>query len=421
MVVRRTLKCTSCESRVITRTQLGHKDRQEHTFTCPYCGVRISFILDLNQKKGKWSFRKPQNAKWVNSEKGAVKVIAFSDEILVPTEMQSFSPFLETFSNFSSSKEFKAYRQDEGLRQGWVREVFPYCERCRIHYERGNWELFDKESPPSKGQHLSATNRLIDLYNCLQGGFSKFTLNTRGSHDRVMQRLTLAQTMAPALFAALTVKFLGSGRIRRLWTEIANVRRCFMENYDALQPLLQMRYWREDTRNPEAFKLSDKRFEALRQLYIDCFETLCRLLTLVVAVEAIIHHNSLLIPTRKESIDLDKFEQLKNSNKRDFIQKYPIGDMFLPVIDTDLRNGIGHNSAHYDPEFDLIMLYDTKDPGNITNYISYTEFCNRVLGLFGTFETGGNVSPYDSYFPRRSIVELLELVHVYQNPHSQPR
>ncbi len=57
---------------------------------------------------------------------------------------------------------------------------------------------------------------------------------------------------------------------------------------------------------------------------------------------------------------MQDFEKLPNANKRHFIAKYPIEDLFLAVIDTAFRNGIGHHSAHYEAETDEIVLYDTK-------------------------------------------------------------
>ncbi len=61
--------------------------------------------------------------------------------------------------------------------------------------------------------------------------------------------------------------------------------------------------------------LSDKRFNELRQLYIDCFETLFRLLVLVKGFEVIILHRKLEIPTKKGSMNLEQFEQLPNARR----------------------------------------------------------------------------------------------------------
>jgi hypothetical protein len=346
--------------------------------------VTITYAIDLDQENAKWSFNEPTNAKWVKSEKGAIKTLTFSDEVPVPVDMgQMFSPFLATWWNIQDQD---AYRKDEGLRQLFVLSDFGYTERCRVHFERGNWQLFDKELQPRSGKPLSVTNRLIDLYNAYTAGFSKFTLNGRGRHDRVRQRLTLARNIEPKLYKQLAAQLLASGVIRKLWHEIAAIRCAFIEIYPQIQSLLQMRYWRPELQDLGKFKISDKKFNELRQLYIDCFETLCRLMVVTAGIETIIHYQELLIPTRKGKMSLDEFGALPNASKVIHLQKYPINDLFVPALDTAFRNSIGHHSAHYDASNDSVTFYDSKNPGVISRTMSYTEFCDKVVTLFAAFE-----------------------------------
>lgn len=364
---------------------MGHKEQQEHSFPCPACGVLLSFVLDLDQKEGKFKFREPKNAKWADSEDGALSTLTFSDEILIPVDMQGmFSPHVMTFSNY---EDHEAYRKDETLRQIFVTKLSPLAERCRVHFERGNWHLFDKESPSPTGEPQTIRGRLVDLYNAFHAGFSKFTLNSRGKYDRILQRLTYAEACAPALYSKLAEGLLSSGRILRLWNEIATIRRSMIEKYNSIQPLYQIYYWRKELRNLDAFQLSDKKFDSLlRQLYIDCFETICRLMVPAIGIEAIILYKSLEIPTKKGVMSLDEFEGLRNANKKEHLQKYPIGDLFGPVIDTELRNGVGHNSAHFEKETDQIILYDSKGAALLSRRMGYSEFCDHVVKLFAAFE-----------------------------------
>ena len=125
MVVRNPIVCVSCSSKIITRTQIGHKDRQKHSFPCPTCGVVITYILDLDQKKASFKFREPENGKWADNEDGAVKTLTFSDEIVLPASMPDFiSPHIATWGRY----DWEKYGEDEGLRQLFVRKTFPYAE-----------------------------------------------------------------------------------------------------------------------------------------------------------------------------------------------------------------------------------------------------------------------------------------------------
>jgi hypothetical protein len=252
-----------------------------------------------------------------------------------------------------------------------VRKTFQYAERCRVHFERGNWDLFDKESPAQHGGTLTPRNRLVDLYNFYTAALSKFTLLSRGKYDRIHQRLTYAKAVDRSLVNDLEERYLASGRIVSLWKEIFSVRTSFVNCYHFLQPLITVTYWKEEAREPVT--LSDKRFNELRQLYIDCFETLCRLLVLATGFEIIILNRRLEVPTKKGSMTLDQFEQLPNAAKRDHIAKLPIEDLFLPVLDTEFRNGIGHHAAHYEQEADAIVIFDTKDAGIVSRVVGYTD------------------------------------------------
>jgi hypothetical protein len=354
---------------------------QKHSFPCPTCGVVITYILDLDQRKASFKFRDPENGKWADDEDGAVKTLTFSDEIVVPASMPDFlSPHIATWGRY----DWEKYREDEGLRQLFVRKTFQYAERCRVHFERGNWDLFDKESPAHHKGPITPKSRLIDLYNFYTAGFSKFTLIPRGKYDRIHQRLTYAKTLDHPLVNDLAEHYLVSGRIVSLWKEIFSVRSSFVNCYNFVQPLITVKYWKEEYREPVT--LSDKRFNELRQLYIDCFETLFRLLVLAMGFEVIIHHRKLEIPTKKGSMTLEQFEQMPNAAKRDHIAKFPIEDLFMSELDTDFRNGIGHHAAHYEQEHDAIVIFDTKDAGTISRVIGYTEFCEKVLSLFAAFE-----------------------------------
>ena len=83
MTVRNPVICISCDSKIITRTQIGHKDMQKHSFPCPTFGVVITYILALDQDKASFEFRAPENGTWADDEDGAVKTLTSRVETLV--------------------------------------------------------------------------------------------------------------------------------------------------------------------------------------------------------------------------------------------------------------------------------------------------------------------------------------------------
>ena len=134
------------------------------------------------------------------------------------------------------------------------------------------------------------------------------------------------------------------------------------------------------------FTLPDKKFDALKNLYVDCFETLCRLTTIAVGIEAIIHYKSLSIPTKKAAMTLWDYDSMKNGNEHIVLDKYPINDLFVPYIDHNLRNAIGHHAAHYDVPTDEIILYRSVGTDFEEYRLSYTVFAYKVMEIYSAVE-----------------------------------
>ena len=55
--------------------------------------------------------------------------------------------------------------------------------------------------------------------------------------------------------------------------------------------------------------------------------------------------------------------------------------------DAKLRNGIGHNSAHYDVNCDRIVYRNTSPSRGIEEFeIPYVRFCEKVVRLYSQLE-----------------------------------
>ena len=390
MINRRPLKCRGCQRKIVTRTQIGLGERQDHSFACANCGVVISFTLDIDQQGVGLSYRRPKNADWAEDEKGAIGAVFLSQEIPVPTKWNEgaasstelgLSPFLATSRYVENWDEYQA---TEGLRSGFVRR-FDEIERSITHYERGNWSLLDATMGFDE-KDASAVSRLESLYGTIQGGLQLFTRAPRTRYDRIMQRVRFAASREPRLMEELGEALVASGRMKKLWKEIADNRSLFIAEYKGLQPLVQMRYWREDVRIPAGFLVSVKRFESLRHLYLNMYETLCRLLVIGMVVETVINSGGLQIRLARRSVTLDQFEALANGVKCDHFSLMVVWDLFEDALDRDLRNGIGHNAAQYDGESDEVHLFDSRQGATAVGRMGYTDFCARVLQLFEAME-----------------------------------
>ena len=384
MINRTVWQCDSCGSKTIVRIGFGHGKVQRHAFPCPTCGVELEVVLHLDPERGRWRYERGKNATQVAGEDGATEVRTFYPGVMVPDRDDQFvSPFVETIHNVEDLDRFGA---GETGRQIIIGELWPKLERAHVHFERDSGELFDRELcglldlPPS----TSRAERADRLAFVTQRAFAQFAQSTDGQRQRVRQRLTLAQSIDPNLMPQIAKRWLDSGRMANLWTQVRAIRLEAINAYPLYRSVLQvMKYWRETDRRLDAFVIPDKGFDALKSLYINTYETLCRLVVLVVVVEAIIHHRTVDIPTRKGSMTAEEYEDMKNGLKPDILNKYPIADLFAPAMDSVLRNGIGHNAARYDGESDQIA-YTVQGKGEIR--MAYPAFVARVLETYSAFE-----------------------------------
>lgn len=385
VTVRNPLACIACGVIIVTRTAVGFRDSQTYTFNCPKCGIAISYVFRTDQKNISFSYDEPANAKWVDSEEGAVATLSFDAHTPVPTDLpDGITPFIATVHNIEN---LKAYTDEERKRVMWIRDGWSYSERLMVHLERGNDELFDQEAGTAPAEKpASRVERLAPLLRAIEGAFNYFTVTKRSARSIVEQRIALSQSIAEPLFEEFAREYLDSGRLSSIWQQMKMIRRKFVQCYPYLSPLVQMLYWKSAYQDLSTVRLSEKRFDELRQLYVDCYETLCKLLTIAMACEAIIHHGGLVVPTRKRQLSLWDFEALPNGQKPNILYHYPIAPLFASVLDSKLRNGIGHHSAHFVPEADEVVYYEFEGAEKLERRVSYTMFVQRVLEIFSAVE-----------------------------------
>lgn len=379
-----TLQCGSCGEKVTTRIAIGWSEYQEHALACPNCGVEIRVYLDIDQENQDFKYRQPLNSEYVEYDEDA-PTVTFDADFPVPRKDMFFSPFMSVCTNFKNADGYEHYCMHEKHRRTIRQEYFPIVERMLVHYSNGNLELFKNDAKelgydPRKFKSSKSLLYKIDFDISLP-----FLINEEATIKMIDGRIQEAYRNNKKIFEKVKHEFVDSGRYDALIKQRNDIRKSFLELYPALSPLLQIPTWKEKFQIVENYSLSQKRFSELKQLYIDCFETFCRLSTLAIGVDNIIEHKSLMIPCKKNEITLWDYESMHNGNKPDILKKYPIGYIFVEHIDAKLRNGIGHHSAHYDVNSDEIVYYRFKDSMKVEYKIDYTVFCFKLLKLYSAF------------------------------------
>ncbi len=286
------------------------------------------------------------------------------------------SPFIAVYSNFN---DIHQYCEEEAQRTGIRETLWPSIEHLVHHFERNADDLFERELDKMAISVVSTTLDRFTLITRLLRSFSLFVFALDTGGVEIDQRFRLATNINQPLVKEHLEGFHNTGKLREIWRQSHKVRRDFMSLYECFSQVLQIRYWKEPPADWKQFSVSPKAFDKLRTLYIDSFETTCRLSVLAVALEAVIQHGCLELPTNNGTLNLEKYAKLPNANKWHYIARYPISRAFSTIDSTRLRNGIGHHSAYFDADNDTVVCIKDTATGPDKWHIPYSEFVDTVL------------------------------------------
>lgn len=426
MIMTCNLKCTACKTIVTTRTALGKGDYQEFAYACPGCGIEIRYGMNLllnkriqeAQSRAKddkdFNSRMHRIAKMRSVEyvklKGceiaednakSAKVLTLDGDYLIPLSGVDFSPFIALARMPLNPVQYLAHQ--DGRRSG-VNRIWPEIKRLMIHADRKQWNLFDEqfkrldlgESPQSDAERRRAIFYFTELYGRM------FSSDAPDIGTRIKQRIALASSTSGSLTKQLVGYFQSVQKDELIIRELNAIRDIWAKVYSSLAPVFACLYWNDN--KPEgldSYTLAQKRFDELKPLYVDCFETFCRVSVIAGGLEGIILNNALGVPSSKRVLSLAQFDvETTNGSKADILKNLPTGDLFAPFIDHNLRNGIGHHSAHYSVGTDLIDYITENRNARKQHSISYIRFCEKVIRLYGQLEA---VSTYAHWLRMQSL------------------
>jgi hypothetical protein len=424
MIMTCNLKCMTCQTIVRTRTAVGHGDYQEFAYACPGCGVEIRYGMELLLRKrieearenaaSEEDFRNRmreiagmQNVEYVNLKNceiedraaKSVKTLTLDGEQMIPLSGDHFSPFMALAE---MSLDYPQFLEQQGMRLNAIEKIWPEISRLNIHAERQQWPLFDAQfkefgldwTPTTEVERKRAVFSVAELYGPL------FSLEAQTIRTRVSQRFAFAESTSPGLMKQLVGFFQNAHKDESLIRELNSIREKWVRVYNLLSPVFACLYWDDAKATLDDYTLAQKRFDELKPLYVDCFETFCRISVIAAGLEGIILKNTLGVPTPNKIITLKEFDLMKNGLKPGVLTHLPIGDLFVPFMDNALRNGIGHHSAHYEVKADVIEYFTENQKGRKPHVISYIRFCEKVMRMYGQLEA---VSSYANWLRMKAL------------------
>ncbi|HZL66353.1 MAG TPA: hypothetical protein VFC29_03385, partial [Candidatus Limnocylindrales bacterium] len=286
-------------------------------------------------------------------------------------------------------RDIQQYQSVEAARRHFKDKSWRILQRAYVHYENDNLDLLRKEaetiskSVPDLGDKEKRGGWLMSMTRF----FFDFFVVDPTLAEQIERSVALAMRADEKELRDLATEYVKSGRMAALWKEIKSVRRQFLILYESMLPLLMVRrYWHQDKQDISDYELSVKNFEDLKGFYIDCVETSFRLLVVGLGVELIANTGKPVIKARTGDKAIWWFEQVANGIKDTQLKQFPLFDLITPALDLGLRNGVGHNSAHYDVTSDSI-IYVKADDANLNEVrLPYTAFVDKVFKAYCAFE-----------------------------------
>ena len=275
------------------------------------------------------------------------------------------------------------------MRRSVIEHFWPQIDKLILHFRREQWDLFDKqhnELLKKNEKFTSITQRKIALYQALENYCKLFRPADVSPYKLIDDRINLAIGTSSSAIDDLAKYYAAKNKSIEIDNQIQDIRRRWVKIYYAVEPIYIAIYW-----NPEQYKLADytlaqKRFDELKSIYIDCFETFCRISVIAAGIEGIIATKTASVPKAKGTLTLEQFDTMSNGSKSDILRKLAIADLFVPFIDHRLRNGIGHHAAHYDVIRDKIDFTIENRKGIQVFEISYIAFCDKVVNIYRQLE-----------------------------------
>jgi hypothetical protein len=315
-------------------------------------------------------------------EEPDLPVRTFSERLLNPAPEQDIvSPFLSTAFLPKNRQRFMLHQR---IREVAATKHWKSVHNLLTHFERKQWPLFDRqwEQLEIGGRIDSENDRIRAAFRAIEEWEKVFAPGTDGAKERVKQRLALGRATSHPLMKDLIDHFKAKGKDESMYRELVEIRDRWAKHYLYLSPVYLRFYWDDEKHSLKDYAVTEKKFEELKLLYVEVFETFCRISVIAAGIEGIIHKRQVGIPLAKRVMNLDEFDATANGTKREILKQLIIADLFVPFIDNKLRNGIGHNSAHYEVANDLIRYRVENDKGIQNLTISYTEFCETLVTLF---------------------------------------
>ncbi len=405
------IKCQVCGKITRIRLQLGWLDEHPIVVTCGECGTSLSGKVKIRQDHPEFSFSF-DNADIVNNL-DANYMVECSGELPVikqGVDMDPFqspiTPFLRTvdrmeYEAFKQFMETSASLMKTKARWSLYKRVLDLSKNKNNTYLIPEiHKIFDKKTMPCRNElEVLRAIHMIEILGFIEP-LRKDLMNDMAFSIGILE-LDLKQNLQ-------LVKFLNgtSGySLSELQALVYKVLDEFVEVFPALIPALALQYYKDGYIDFEREGTTTSSFDSIKQFYLDVYEALGNLLIIPIALNNIKYRN-----------DYNNLNSINGSPRslEDYIgfskairYKYCLNteiytDKLNIIVNSKLRNAIGHNDFEYDAASQKITYKPNPRDRSIKAEEYLLEFENEAIRLFQ------GVLVVDEYLYRLRELELLD-------------
>lgn len=403
MMMRYGVECHGCGESFEMRLGLAPTDQIKFYFHCPYCRLPIrgtSEGQELDEHKVRLA---DATSKAASEYPGHPVVVTVDPHMPSMADADMRSP-LGAFTMMTAARltgkgaeEYLTARAfaDDAVRGGW-----PKIRRIWAYYLAGNWSQFNSLGgstfstwPPAQRAHEQIT-----IAHHLLVSFGTSICGEHGTATRTyIERLSTKHLAAASNedYRSMLRAAEADGTLRDLERGIFDALSAFIVAYPAWEAAHLIRHLADDKHDElDALTLFRDDFVQLRDLYQQGFEMVVKTLWIAIAAQNVVKRSNpndfgstvpSALDAKSNPTTIKKYRGHPSAFKLAYVTQVPKWEQFTALLDTQIRNSIGHSTARHDLVTGRVV--SDKDPGGKVYIRFVAEVMNVFEALFGALVT----------------------------------
>lgn len=386
------IKCQVCGKITRIRLQVGWLPEHPIVVTCGECGTSLSGRVAIGQEQPGLGFTFDNaeividdNAGYMVECSGEFPVI--KQGVAVDPLQNPITPFIRAMNRMDSNETYEEFCNSVAAvmktKQQWsfYKRILDLSGDLHNKYLLQEIrKMFDEKVMPCRNElEILRAVHMVEIHSFIGPLRPDLLKDLTFSSD--ILKLNMDQTRQ-------LISFLNSNfgySLKEMQALVHKMLAEFLDVFQALIPVLAVQYYKDDSVDYESEGTTTSNFDTVKQYYLDVYEALGNLLIVPVALNNIKYRGDYnkLNPMEARNNTLSDFIGLTKANRYKYCidtEKYT--DKLNIIINSKLRNAIGHNDVEYDTASQKITYIPNPRDRSRKEEEYLLEFENEALRLF---------------------------------------